>query len=327
MSNSTFGTDGLIATTLRKYRPTLEDNVFGAKVLLWVFKNAGVIENVDGGRSIVQPLIYAGAPNTGSYADDDVFATAANTGISAAEFPWKQYYGLIHFTGLELSQNKGKAALLSLMKARLQQVELTMADDLNTMFFKNGAGNSGKDMYGLSAIISAADPSWGDLGGIDRTANAYWRATTKAATSANTLALADMANVYNSASEGKDHPNAIITTQTGFEDYEALLQSDIRYTDTEMGDGGFQNLIFKGAPIAFDAAADADSGTVTEANAPMWFLNTAYLRLSKLDNKWFTPSDLAQPVNQDAFYKHLVCYGNLSVSNPSRQGVLYDIHA
>ena len=325
MPNSNYGTDGLIATTLKKYRPTLEDNVFGAKVLLWVLKNAGAIENVDGGRKIVQPLIYAGAPNTGSYADDDVFATAANTGISAAEFDWKQYYGLIHFTGIELKQNSGQPALLSLMRARLQQVELTMADDLNEMLWGDGSGNSGKDFTGLAAIISATNPSVGNLGGIDRTANAYWRATTKTASSADTLSLADMTNVYNTASEGKDHPNAIITTQTGFEDYEALLQNNSRYTDTVMGDAGFQNLLFKGAPIAFDR--DADTAATTEADAPMWFLNTNYLRLSKLAGVWFTPSDMQQPTNQDAFYKHLLCYGNLTVSNAKRQGVLYNIHA
>ena len=325
MSNSNFGTTGLIATTLKKYRRTLEDNVFGAKVLLWILKSSGSIVNVEGGRSIVQPLIYAGAANTGSYADDDVFSTDPNTGISAAEFPWKQYYGLIHFTGLELSQNKGESAILSLMKARLQQVELTMADDLNEMLFDDGSGNSGKDMMGLAGIISASDPSVGDLGGIDRATNAYWKATTKTATAAHTLALADMANVYNTASEGKDHPNFIVTTQTAYEAYEALLQTNSRYTSTEMGDAGFQNLMYKGAPMAFDG--DAGVATTTEGDAPMWFLNTEYLELNTLDSKWFTPSDLDQPINQDAFYKHLVCYGNLTVKNASRQGVLYNLHA
>ena len=325
MAISDYGTDGLLATTLAKYRPKLEDNVFGAKVLLWILKEGGSIENVDGGTKIVQPLIYAGASNTGSYADDDVFSTDANTGISAAEFPWRQYYGLIHFTGIELSKNKGKQAILNLMKARLQQVELTMADDLNEMLWGDGSGNSGKDFMGLAGAISASDPSTENFGGIDRDTYTWWKPATKAASTGDTLALADMANVYNTASEGKDHPNAIVTTQTGFEAYEALLTDDIRYQDTKMGDAGFQNLMFKGAPIAFDR--DADTASTTEANAPMWFLNTQYIKLAKLDNKWFSPSDMLQPTNQDAFYKHLVCYGNLTASNVKRQGVLYDIHA
>lgn len=315
----------ILATTLKNYRAKLEDNVFGAKVLLWVLKSTGSIVNKDGGTHIVVPLIYAGAPNVGSYSDDDVFATAANGGISAAEFTWAQYYGLVSFTGIELSKNKGREQLLSLMKSRLQQVELTMADGINTMLWGDGSGNSGKDFMGIAGIVSASDPSVGDLGGIDRATYTYWRASTKAATTVNTLALADMSNIYNTASSGKDHPNVVISTQTGFEKYEALLQPNVRYEDTEMGDAGFQNLLFKGAPVAFDD--DADSATTTEADAPMWFLNTNYLELNTLDNKWFTPSDMLQPTNQDAFYKHLVCYGQLTVSNCKRQGVLYDIHA
>lgn len=326
MPNSTYGTDGLLATTLKHYIPTLEDNVFSSKPLLWSLRNAGRISNFTG-EQIVQPLIYAEAANKGSYADDDTFSTEANSGISAAAFPWKQYYGLVSFTGIEQAKNSGPEAILSLMEARMQQVEMTIAEQLDKMFFGDGSGNAGKDWYGLSALISSSDPSWGDLGGIDRTAasGAYWRSTEQAAASANTLALADMRNVYNDVSEGNDHPTNIFTTQTAFESYEALVQADQRFLDPTMGDAGFQNLMFKGAPITFDKYADTSSATNGEA--PMWFVNMKYITLAKLNSVWFTPSDFLQPTNQDVVFKHLKCYGNLIVSNCSRQGVLYDNHA
>ena len=323
----TYPADGLIATTLKHYIPKLEDNVFGAKVLLWVLRASGSIGDVGGGTNIVKPLIYAASTNVGSYEDDDVFSTAANGGITAAEFGWKQYYGLVHFTGIELAQNNSKEALLSLMKSRMQQVELSMADGINAMLWGEGTGNSAKDFQGLGGIISATDPTTAPaIGNIPRAANTWWKPTTKAATVANTLALADMANVYNSASEGSDHPDYAITTQDGFEAYEALLTSNIRYEDVEMGDAGFQTLKYKGVPIAFDDDVEGD-GVPTEQESPMFFLNTKYLELSKLAGKWFSPSELLQPTNQDAFFKHLLCYGNLTVSNVARQGVLYDIHA
>ncbi len=325
MSNATYGTTGLLATTLRNYAPKLEDNVFGAKVLLWILRNAGAVKDVDGGTVIVKPLIYAANTNVGSYADTDVFATAANTGLSAAEYPWRQFYGLVHFTGIELAKNSGRSALLSLFAARMEQVELSMADSLNTMLWGDGSGNTNKDFMGLGGIIDSGDPASGDLGGIDAPGNAYWRATEKTATGANTLTLADMRNVYNTVSEGKDHPTNIVTTQTGFESYEALLIAQARYEDMKMVDGGFQNFMFKGAPIAFDDDAEAWAGDTAES--PMWFFNTKYLELSKLAGVWFSPSDLLQPTNQDAFYKHLLCYGNLVTSNRSRHGVLYNIHA
>jgi hypothetical protein len=324
-----FGTDGLLATTLKNYTPKLEDNVFGAKVLLWILKSAGVVRDVAGGSSIVKPLIYAANSNVGSYEDDDVFATAANAGITAAEFPWKQYYGLVHFTGIELAKNSGQQQLLDLMRSRMQQVELSIADGINQMLWADGAGNGGKDFMGLGGIISAADPSVGDLGGIDVSTSAYWAAKVKAASASNTLTLADMSSIYNTTSEGNDHPDYCVTTQTGFEAFEALLTSLVRYEDTKMGEQGFQNLKFKGVPIAFDddvEGGDAGATTIYQ-ESPMFFLNTKYLELSKLAGKWFSPSELLQPTNQDAFYKHLVCYGNLTVSNRSRQGVLYDIHA
>lgn len=324
--NATYGTDGLLATTLKHYVPKLEDNVFGSKPLLWILKNSGSIKDIGGGAKIVKPLIYAASSNVGSYADDDVFSTAANAGISAAEFDFAQYYGLVHFTGIELAKNSGKEQLLSLMESRMQQVELSMADGINAMLWKDGAGNSGKDFIGIGAIISASDPSWGDLGGLDRTANTWWKASTKAASTANTLSLADMSNIYNTASEGSDHPDYAVTTQTGFEAFEALLTSAVRFEDTQMGEQGFQNLKFKGVPITFDDDVEG-GGTTAEQESPMFFLNTKYLELSKLAGKWFSPSDMLQPTNQDAFYKHLVCYGQLTVSNCARQGVLYDIHA
>ncbi len=325
MSNSDFGTTGLLATTLKKYAPKLEDNVFGAKVLLWILRHAGAITDQAGGTNIVKPLIYAGNSNVGSYADDDIFSTAVMTGISAAEYSWAQFYGLVHFTGIELAQNSGPQALLSLMKARLQQVELTIAEEMNKDLWGNGSGNSNKDFLGMSAIIDAGNPASGNLGGIDASANTYWRATEDTCATGNTLALADMRSIYNTVSSGNDHPTNIVSTQTAFESYEGLLTSAIRYEDTEMGDAGFQNLMFKGAPIAFDD--DITNGVSPFDNAPMAFFNMKYIELVKLAGTWFKPSDLLQPTNQDAFYKHLLLYGQLVTTNRSRHGVLSDCHA
>lgn len=327
MPNSNFPADGLLATTLQKYMPTLEDNVFKAKPLLFAIREAGRIKDADGGSKLVVPLMYAQAPNVGSYADDDVFATAANTGITAAEFDWKQMYGLFHYTGIEQAKNSGRQAVINLIEARMQQLEMSISDELNEQLFKDGNGNTQKDFTGVSAIVSASDPQWGDYGNIDRTADTWWQATTKTASTVNTLALADMANVYNSASEGRDHPGIIITTQTGFEDYEALLTGQIRYEDTKMGDGGFQSLMYKNAPVVFDDDADADNGVVTEANAPMWFLNLNYITLWKLAGVWFKVSEAQTPVNADVHYQSILLYGQLTASNCARQGVLYDIHA
>lgn len=310
MSNPTFGTTGLLATTIDHYTRKLEDNIFGATPLLYILKSNGRIKDFHG-VNIVQPLMYAAAPNVGSFSDSDTFANAANTGLSAAQFPFKEFYGSLSFTGFELAQNSGREAILSLLESRLTQLEMTMADALNADLFADGSGNSNKDFYGLAAIVDSSDPSWGDLGGIDRATNTYWQAYESAVGGA--LTLAAMRTAYNTPSEGRDEPTNIITTQTQFEKYEALLDSGVRYTDMSLGDAGFQNLMFKGAPIVFDR--DCQSGV-------MYFLNVKYLTLATLNGVWFKVSDWLQPVNQDVLYKHIILYGNLVPSNCKRQGKL-----
>lgn len=309
MANTDYGTDGLLATTLKHYIPRLEDNVFSSKPLLWALRSAGSIDNQDGGEKLVQPLIYAEARNKGSYTGSDVFTTEQNEGISAAEFPIKQYYGLVHFTGIELAKNRGRSRLISLMEARLQQLEMTMAENIEAMLFGDGSGNAGKDFDGLGAIVDSANPSWGNLGGIDRSTYSYWSANETAL--GGDLTVAALRTMYNDCSEGNDHPSIIFTTQTLFEAYEELMQDNVRHMKVDMGDAGFQNLMYKGAPVTF--SDNVTSGEVL-------FLNLKYINLMKFSGVWFKPSDLLQPVNQDAWFKHLLCYGNMLVSNCSRQG-------
>lgn len=304
MANSTYGTTGLLATTVEHYIPTLEDNIFTSKAFLWALRQADRIKNFHGTK-IVQPLMYAQSANVGAYADDDVFSISANTGISAAEFNFAQYRGTVHFTGIELAKNSGKEAILSLMEARMMQVEMTIAEEMNALFL-----GSSSTWHGINDIVDASDPSWGDFGGIDRPTYAYWRAYED--TTAAALSLAMMRTAYNTVSEGSDQPTNIFTTQAGFESYEELLQDNVRYEDTQMGDAGFQNLMYKGAPVTFDR--DLASG--------MYFLNLKYITVAKLNDVWFKPTEFITPVDQDAIYKHLLLYGNLIASNCKRQGKL-----
>jgi hypothetical protein len=328
MPNPNYGTTGLLSTTIEKWMKQFQEQIFSTKVLLWILTQENKIQNADGGLSIVEPLVYDEAANVGSYADYDVFATDPNTGLSAAEFPWRQFYGLIHISGIELAMNKGEAAILKLLEARLKQLEMTMGETINKQLWSDGAGNGGKDFDGVAAIISNVNPSWGNLGGIDRTTDAYWRSVVKDHGAAGATGLvANMRNVYNTASEGNDHPTHLVGTQDNFELYEDQLVDQARYTNMDMADGGFQNLLFKGRPFTYDdfaAFGYTDAGVAT-AQDPIWFLNCEYLTMRKLAETWFKPSEMLQPTNQDAFYKNILCYGNLTTNYPGRQAVLFNV--
>lgn len=308
--NPTFANDGLLATTIDHFVKKLEVQSFKRNVLTAILEEKGIASQH--GESITQPLLYGETEAEGSFADVDVFAAPTRVGITAASFPWRQYYASIMISGVEMAKNSGPEAQLSLLKARLQQAELTIAKNMNIMLFADGTGNSNKDFLGLEAVVDDNNT----FGGIDSSdaLNSWWRAEVTALGGA--LSLAAMRTKYNDVSDGTERPSHILTTQAGFEAYEALLQDTVRHESTKLGDMGFENLMFKAAPVAFDRAAVAGQ---------MYFLNTAYLDLISLDGKWFDVSEWLQPVNQDVFYKNILLYGNLTCSNRERQGVIRTI--
>jgi hypothetical protein len=122
-----------------------------------------------------------------------------------------------------------------------------------------------------------------------------------------------MSSLYNNVSVGNDHPDLLLTTQTLFEKYEALLQPQLRYTDTKTADAGFQNLLFKAAPVMYDVHCTA---------GVFYMLNTKYLTLVGHSGKWFSQTAFVSPEDVDARYALIMCYGNLTVRNRAKQGKL-----
>lgn len=307
MSNPNF--DQLLATTLANYRDQLTDNIFTARPLTYFLMDKGRIRMLDGGTKIVEPLIYGSNSTVASYSGYDTIALTAQDGITAAEYDWKQYAASIAISGIEEAKNNGEAAILNLLEAKVMQAEESMREGFNVMFFGDGTGNSGKNWNGLGNLVEAS----GTVGGINRATagNEYWRSYEE--NTAGALTLAQMNTAYNSVSVGNDHPDMVLTTQALYEKYESLLQPQLRYTDTKTADAGFQNLLFKAAPVTYDVHCTA--GVV-------YFLNSKYLSLVGHSGKWFSQTEFVRPENLDAKYALIMCYGNLTCRNAKRQGKL-----
>jgi hypothetical protein len=307
MSNPNF--DALLSTTLANYRAQLTDNVFSARPLTYHLMDKGRIRMLNGGTKIVEPLIYGQNSTVASYSGYDTIALTAQDGISAAEYEWKQYAASIAISGIEEAKNNGEQEIINLLEAKIMQAEESMREGFNQMFFGDGTGNSGKNWNGLGNIIEAS----GTVGGINRATagNEYWRSYED--NNNDPLTLAQMATAYNSVSVGNDHPDMVLTTQLLFEKYEALLQPQLRYTDTKTADAGFQNLLFKAAPVTYDVHAPA---------GVMFFINSKYISLVGHSGKWFSQTEFVRPENLDARYALIMCYGNLTCRNSAKQGKL-----
>jgi len=303
--------DEILSTTLKNYIPKLTDNIFSARPLFYALTNGQTIRRISGGANIVVPIIYGTNSTAGSYSGTDTIDITAQTGISAAEYSWGQYAATVTINGLEEAKNNGEAQIIDLLEGKIFQTQESVIENMNTMFWADGLGNGGKDWNGLHLIVAKPNTTLGDINPATA-GNSFWSSTE--VNQAGALTTAGMASIYNTISVGNDQPTIIITTQALYEAYEALLEGQIRYTDTDVADGGFQNLLFKGAPVTFDNAATAGQ---------MMFLNTKYLQLVAHSDVWFKPTPFVRPTNQDAVFSQLLCYGQLTCSNRARQGYMF----
>lgn len=319
----------LLSTTLNNYRQTLTDNIFGARPLSDFLMKKGRTRMLSGGVKIIEPIIHA-VGQSGSYGGYDAIAITPQTGLSAAEFDWRQLFGTIAISGIEEAQNNGKEQLINLLEAKIMQAEETLKDSVNLQLFGDGTGNSNKEWLGLSALISGMDKGGvparvgtASVGGIDGAAQSYWNSIIAgdADGTAVELTLATLSTPYNTASKGNDKPDAMFTTQALFEGYESILLPSVRRSHQESADAGFDNLLFKGKPIYYDD--DCTAGTV-------YGLNSKYITLVGHKDRWFKNSGFSENsvtsthattgagTVVDGRYALITSYGNLTVRNRAR---------
>ena len=302
--------DRLLSATVDNYATRLEDNIFTSKPLLFALTNFGNVVTLDGGVNIIQPLMYAELGNQGSYSGADVFLTAEDEGTTAASYAWKQYYAVIRLQNIEAAKNAGESAVLRLVENEINRAELSISESLDVMFFKDGTGNGGKDWLGLDAFVSTTNI----VGGIDPGAsgNSWWQSQVSTGVGGITN-FTLFRQRYLSVSEGNDFPTNIFTTETLYAVIDLMFETNQRFTDPTMANQGFETIMFHNAPISFDR--NCQSGRI-------YFLNLKYLTLYKLGNNWCKTSEWVEPVNQDIMLKKIILYGELTISNRKRQGLM-----
>jgi hypothetical protein len=240
-------------------------------------------------------------------------------------------YATIAISGIEEAQNNGKEALINLLEAKIMQAEETLKDNINAMLFADGTGNSNKEWLGLAALISGKDQlgagtyvgtaTVGNINGNSGT-DAYWNSVVAGDSvgTAAELSLTALATPYNKSSKGNDVVDAMFTTQSLFEGYEALLLPSVRRSDEKAANAGFSNLLFKGKPIFWDADCTA---------ATIYGINSKYLTLVGHKDRWFKNSGFTDNAASahassgatnivDARYALITSYGNLTVRNRAR---------
>lgn len=334
----------ILSTTMHNYHKTLTDNIFDSRPLLNFYMSNGRVKTLNGGISIVEPLLYAEG-QADSYSQWDAISVAPQTTVTAAQFDWKQLYATIAISGLEEAQNNGKEQMINLLEAKIEQAEGTLKTRLNGMLFGTYAGTTpANDFIGLPTIVGNADAD--AVGGIVTGAgvNDWWKSKVNATGGALTGATLEDAlrTLYNSTSDaGPDVVDAIFTNAFGFGLYESSLTPQVRYTDTAKANLGFQNLMFKNVPMMWDfACSGGTEGTVSETSASYYGLNSKYVGLKIHADRNFKQSGFTDNLTGsvgatgasaadalDARVSFITTYGNQVTRNRSRLFKLLNVTA
>jgi hypothetical protein len=340
--------DVLVTTTLDKVRPVLRDQISNENILLaWLNMKSRV--TVDGGTVIRRPLLFAFNDTVGSYSGYDLIDVTPQEGMGWAEYPWAQHAGSITISGEEVKKNAGSAQLINLLQAKMDQLKLSVADDLNAMLYGSGNGNGGKDMIGLMGIVMPATTNakqYGSadtgvalptgasttdthLAGISYATYSWW--ASNSVTTAVDLTTFDgidsLNNLYNQIRVDRSKVDLELTTQSNYEAYEALAVPNVRFQSLKAADLGFETVAHKTAEVVFDPDVPASGawhdGITTIAGGGAWFmLNSERLEFVQHADSWLTPTEFVRPYNQDAKTALILSMGNLITDSRRSHGLI-----
>lgn len=306
----------LVATTLRNRQGMLADNVSNHNALFRRLNEKGNVRTADGGRTILEELMYAENGTVQWYSGYEVLSTVVSEVMDAAEFNWKQLAGNVVISGLEGEvQNSGRERVINLLESRIRNLEISLRNTAATAVYADGTGNSGKEFGGLQLLVADDPTASSSIGGINQNTYSWWRNQTSGdVTLSSSTITGEMNDLWLACVRGTDKPDLIPADANTYSFYESSLQQYQRFSSPDMADAGFTNLKYKTADVVYDDQCPANH---------MYFLNTEYLALRPHADRQFVPLDRRASINQDATVIPVVFAGNMTVSNRSLQGVIY----
>jgi hypothetical protein len=295
----------VLNTSLADYRNRNTDNVYNENVILNIL-NSRCKEMIDGGGSIVEPLLEKDQNQGGFYLGDDPLATTSTNTQTMVEYQWQNLYEPIQITRDEERSNSGSQhKILNLMATKMQSAEKAAARRLEQALSQPvGAANKLIDM---ETLINT-----GTMGSIAGGTDTFWQSTVTTSGVFATQGLTDMTTSYYavSSSASQDNPNFMVTTKTVFQKYEQTRTPLERISNGNLAaNAGFKSLTFKGEPIVY--------GNYVRTGL-MFMLNLNVVKLYVDSATDFIVTDFKEPVNQTAKVAFILWRGQLGTNNRRR---------
>jgi hypothetical protein len=319
----------IVATTLRNRSGKLADNVSDNNALLYRLKQKGKVRPFSGGRVITEEIEYAENSTYTRYSGYDPLNISPQDIITAAEFDIKQVAISVSISGLEELQNSGSEQIIDLLESRIENAERSMTNGIAADVYSDGTADGGKQIGGL-ALLVAADPTTGTVGGIDRSTWSFWRngKFDISADGSGAVSASNIQTYMNSTAlplvRGREHADLIVADQTKYQFYLESLQAIQRIQDTKMAAAGFSTLKYFGAGGSADVVLDGGIG----GNCPsgyMYFLNTDHISFRPHSDRNMKPiGGDRMSTNQDAMVKLVGWAGNMTLRGAQFHSVLFD---
>lgn len=300
-----------LATSLADYRQTMVDNVYNNNAVLQVLATAK--ELIDGGNSIVQPLLVTKSDDGGFYLAADVLNNTQKNFANQVEFLWQNAYEPIQLTRDEERQNSGdEHRIVSLIAAKTKSAEKAISDRLEQGFSTPTA--NANNLIDLETLVGT-----GTLGTVSGSTVTAWQSNVTTSGAFATQGLTDMttATYLVSGSATVDNPTHYITNKTIFQKFEQTRLPLERIANGNLtANAGFTNLSFKGQPVIYGNYI---------GSGLLFGINMNYIHLSVDMMTDLVTTDFLQPVNQTVRVAYVLWRGNMWTDNRRRHFKLQSI--
>lgn len=326
------------STVQTNYLPFAVDTVLNSNVL---FQRVVRAAKKWSGRTLRVPIKVSKNSTGTSFRGFDTFSTSATDNRQVLEFTPAFYQITCALPGDELSVADTDDKVLDLMKLTIQSDTEDMADDLGTIFYADGTGNSSKDPLGLAALVDDGN-SVASIGGLARSTYTTLQSTVTA--SSGTLTLAKVDTLWSNVTSGAQKPSAIYTTETVFNLYGQLLRPQERIMKEAgrmkslVGGTGFSALEYNAKPVIQDEKCTSGAFIMLNENFVDWyalpFFNAKPIAYkSQIEGNdydaplglGFSWTDWIIPANSASVVGHVYFGGQFITTNPKRHGKLTGI--
>ena len=117
--------------------------------------------------------------------------------------------------------------------------------------------------------------------------------------------------VFQNCSVDDEKPDLLVGTRSVYNYYYALLQPQQRFQDDATAKGGFQNLMFNGAPMVHDSHCPSSH---------LFFLNLKHLKLFYHPKRNMAWEPMQKPINQQVKVGRVLWMGAFGSDNNRLHG-------